>query len=204
MITLGIIGLVAAFTVPSLLNQTNEKELLTGFQTSYSILSQAYIRSAQENGTADTWGSAEDAYNYLKPYLRLQKDCSYTSPCIDYGKPVKDLQGNNSLTSYPYMLVLANGTTLNFMNDNGIIINVDVNGLKPPNKYGYDYFRVQLTTKNNAPFLSWHWFSTYARFCDKSYTGNEWAPGAACAYWIIKHGNMDYLHRSISQAEWDK
>lgn len=53
LITLGIIGVVAAMTIPTLLAKYQEKQTVTKLKQTYSILSQA-IRSVQEDvGTPD-------------------------------------------------------------------------------------------------------------------------------------------------------
>lgn len=44
LITLGIIGVVAAMTLPSLVNRTRQKELETAFQKQYSVLQQAILK----------------------------------------------------------------------------------------------------------------------------------------------------------------
>lgn len=55
LITLGIIGVVAAMTIPTLLAKYQEKQTVTKLKQTYSILSQA-IRSVQEDvGTPDDW-----------------------------------------------------------------------------------------------------------------------------------------------------
>ena len=120
-ITLGIIGLVAAFTIPSLLKKTDEQSLLAGFQTNYSSLSQAYVRAVQENGTADTWPTAKDAYNYFKPYLNIQKDCGFGTECYLLNV-YTDITGSKtpyqmSGIKIPYQIILANGATLWFNKD---------------------------------------------------------------------------------------
>lgn len=42
LITLGIVGVIAAMTLPALINQTQGKELETGLKKAYSILQAAY------------------------------------------------------------------------------------------------------------------------------------------------------------------
>jgi prepilin-type N-terminal cleavage/methylation domain-containing protein len=49
LITLGIIGVVAAMTIPSLINQTNGQQYKTGFKKIVSVLSQAVTMSVALN-----------------------------------------------------------------------------------------------------------------------------------------------------------
>lgn len=50
LITLGIIGVVAAMTIPTLMNKTNDAEFKTALKKAYSTLNQVSQRAAFENG----------------------------------------------------------------------------------------------------------------------------------------------------------
>lgn len=56
LITLGVIGVVAAMTLHALVNQYQEKVTVTKLKKIYAVLSQAYLFSVQEYGTPDNWG----------------------------------------------------------------------------------------------------------------------------------------------------
>ena len=56
LITLGIIGVVAAMTLPTLIQKNQEKVTITKLKKMYSILSQAYLYAVEDNGTPDLWG----------------------------------------------------------------------------------------------------------------------------------------------------
>lgn len=49
LITLGIIGVVSAMTLPSLVNRTRQKELQTSFQKQYTLLQQAILKIKYED-----------------------------------------------------------------------------------------------------------------------------------------------------------
>lgn len=216
LITLGIIGVVAALTIPVLINYFQEQVLLSDFQKLYSTLSQAYLSASQDNGIAgagptDYW-TDQDAYNYIKPFLNVAQDCGFSSSC-SRGVGIKSIEGVGYTTGSAYYgnyhLLLQNGAALFFYNwagNGGPVVYVDVNGIKPPNQWGYDFFLLQFTSKNNAPFFSWYsptWTTNTTQYCKKStpYAGG-WPNGSSCAYWILRHGNMDYLHRDVSNSEW--
>lgn len=55
LITLGIIGVVASMTLPSVINKYQEKVTITKLKKIYSILSQCYLTSVQKYGTPDEW-----------------------------------------------------------------------------------------------------------------------------------------------------
>ena len=62
LITLGIIGVVAALTLPSIINNIRHKELETGFKKAYSTFSQGIMNMKREDGE----GLAE-YYAYYNP-----------------------------------------------------------------------------------------------------------------------------------------
>jgi len=83
LITLAIIGIVAAMTMPILVQNTQEKITVVALKKAYSTLSQAYKMAESNNGTPDTWNllgslsaqGAENALNMLAPYLNVAKNC---------------------------------------------------------------------------------------------------------------------------------
>lgn len=50
LITLGIIGVVAAMTIPTLIARVQNKELETAFKKNYSMLQNAYEKACYDNG----------------------------------------------------------------------------------------------------------------------------------------------------------
>lgn len=56
LITLGIIGIVAAMTIPNLIQKINEKRTVSKLIAAQSILSRAIKLAEEEYGTVDGWG----------------------------------------------------------------------------------------------------------------------------------------------------
>ena len=50
LITLVIIGVVAAITVPSVMNNTNKQEYISGYKKMYSTINQVFNRIKADNG----------------------------------------------------------------------------------------------------------------------------------------------------------
>ena len=88
LITLGIIGVVAAMTLPTLIQKHNEKVMVSKLKKSYSIMQQAYLMAVRDKGTPDQWGLIDnvntdqdvddinDVNNFLyhmKDYLKITK-----------------------------------------------------------------------------------------------------------------------------------
>ena len=55
LITLGIIGVVAAMTMPTLIQKQQDVATVSRLEKAYSILSQAVISAQQEYGEIDFW-----------------------------------------------------------------------------------------------------------------------------------------------------
>ena len=121
MITLGIIGVVAAMTLPTLIQRQNEKATVAKLKKVYSTLSQAYIFATEKNGPIEDWGflTTDDSGNNgmsnpLNHELAAKK-------FIPYLKVTQECDGSNTtgVCAYVdsrvyYKAFLADGTVLSF------------------------------------------------------------------------------------------
>lgn len=219
LITIGVIGVVAAITIPALMNKTNDKETVTALKKAYSTLSQAYTLAVQDNGTPDTWGLTAatvdpDIINNLIPYLNVSKNCIGQANCnpnitlleLDGGttgywndyfntRPTVTLSDGSILTA----VYVHNATCTNVIGSTSALktecaaMNVDVNGFKKPNQMGVDNFVFYLTKYGIVPVGTkddtYVTFNTYCK--DKSSAIAE--NGDGCTAWVIQNENMDYL-----------
>ena len=147
LITLGIIGIVAAMTMPMLLENTKKQQTVAQLKKSYSVLSQAVKLSELENGSCDYWEytlPVEQFVNrYLRKFLTIQEQ-TVSAAGVDY----KYLNGEDCFeamcTSTSYMLTLADGTSMVVScwtgNSGGRVVFFDLNGKKLPNTIGKDVF----------------------------------------------------------------
>ena len=200
LITLGIIGVVAAITMPTLINNYREKATVNKVKKFYSMISQAYLLSVKDNGHADSWdiSSSTQLASYFKPYLKIQKDCNTTSGCLGYTEPVKKLNNtdfdNYDISSSFYKMILMDNSVLlirrldeNCNSSAGSYVNIvcgeifyDINGSKTPNILGKDVFVFLLLSEGVRTY-------NY-NDCTKSLNG--WG----CTKYIITNSNMNYLH----------
>ncbi len=84
LITLGIIGVVAAMTIPTIMNKANEVEQSSGVKKMVATLNQAFMQVVADNG-GSVLGAYTDIQTFkeaLKSKLLYAKDCNTTS---DYG-----------------------------------------------------------------------------------------------------------------------
>ena len=74
LITLGIIGVVAAMTMPSLIQNYQEKATVTKLKKCYSLVSQAYVSILNDEGGSDTLQAGDDLEMMEKfgKYLKYQ------------------------------------------------------------------------------------------------------------------------------------
>lgn len=87
LITLGIIGVIAAMVIPPLQSNIKDQETVSKIKKAYSILSEAYTQTIQDNGTPDTWGITTDGdltqavtiLNKFLPYMKVSKTCTNTT-----------------------------------------------------------------------------------------------------------------------------
>ena len=217
LITLGIIGVVAAMTLPVLISKYQERSWLTSFKRTYSILYQAYLGAYQENGIASTWCPAKNSdcaktyFDILSPHLKVVEIWGFDRPDFLYKISYHDLDGrdigsNNIFSKTHYKFVLNDGTIVALQYESELnmpLLQVDTNGLKGPNQLGKDIFYFSLNSKNNYPVISGFakWWIYDAVYCTTQGQSGWWR-GGGCSLWIISTGNMDYLHRNLTLDEW--
>ena len=216
LITLGIIGVVAALTLPNLIARYQEKELTTRYLRFYSLLENAYRSVQNEYGTYENWlritGTDKDMdlYNYMiKPYFKLNEDVKWikikrTTSCM----PEKSyyLDGTPYSSNLNGELIGAQHPTVNLMSGECVALGnvnatachffVDLNGKKLPNTYGKDQFTFSFDPENPErikPGSSQSNWTDSANYCDVN-SNHGWHAGASCGFWIVRNHNMDYLH----------
>lgn len=200
LITLGIIGVVAAMTIPTLISKYHEKQTYTRLKETYSIIAQALRSVEEEYGTPDDWNLSQEFYKsedslkiakILLTSIKVAQDCGVeTNTSCMYSKNYKYLNGNpagNYGGNGTYKIVLLNGTSISFgkWNENELIdFFVDTNGVLPPNQIGRDLFTFGYVKNKGLHPLG---DPSLAYDCNKNSTG--WG----CTYYLLHHRNMKYL-----------
>ena len=79
LITLSIVGIIAAMTIPGLINKTGNVENVVALKKVYSTLTQAFYRISSENGGIEnalsTAITSDSFANIFIQKLKLQKNC---------------------------------------------------------------------------------------------------------------------------------
>lgn len=148
LITLGIIGVVAAVTLPSLQVNVNQQALSSQISKTYSQLSEG-LKMYMTNEGLDEFDPANfNVNNFARTYLQVQYVCNGENDDNCFAPNYTTVRGNRSVSRANVLASLSNndrgfilrdGTTL-YMDNTSITF--DVNGRKGPNKIGYDVHSV--------------------------------------------------------------
>lgn len=154
LIALGIIGVVAAFTIPTLLQYNQKQELISKLKIDYANLTQAVKSSEMDNGSSGQWdwGSTmtiDQIFDtYWKPYIKTFKICVNSSDCGYSTNAIYSLTNPNIVVfnvsgAGVKTVLLPSGSTL-IIDSNSDMIFVDINSGKIPNVFGKDVFAFKL------------------------------------------------------------
>ena len=208
LITLGIIGIVAAMTMPSLIQNVRNRQLESALKKNASVIAQALDMYRAENGVSivSNLHTHEFKPEIIK-YFNILKDCGFgyndDSACIkNYGSSnsdknsntYKNFSGTASIDLSWFddgQFVLTDGSLILLENNNNldgtpgnIYISVDVNGYnKRPNRLGQDLFMFQVNNEGKLLPMGVdgsNFYSANDTYCSKSSTHKD--NGAGCTY----------------------
>lgn len=206
LITLGIIGIVAAMTLPTLIQKYQDKSDYSQLQKVYSQLLQATLSVEQEYGSISEWGmvanseeSSKLLHDRYKKYFKVLKTCEDDVTVCLNDITYKSSTGNDygkftdvSRSAFQ----LSDGTILMFRSsmDNLALVNiyVDLNGWRKPNQLGNDFFYFYYIRTDNIIRPAGLYLdenekqSMFQNYCLNS-------AGYMCTNWLLEKGNKDYL-----------
>ena len=226
LITLGILGVVIAMTLPTVVGKYKKQATISQLKKAYTVLSQMVLQAQEDNGGAYFETSDNVNADATKKFFEQYWLSYFNNPTVSkegklpygIGLPYKYMNGSqmgtNIGTSYSagrVFFTTLDGTTYfvhmmtweqKYDDDGNLIsqtakysssqtVNVDLNGIKPPNIIGKDVFVFQVFFDKNIvrPF---GYGKTQAEInSDCSFNGS----GAYLAAKIINHVytmNKDY------------
>ena len=159
LVTLGIIGVVSAMTIPSLTQSWQKQAYAAQLKKTYSQLAQAAAMAIQEEYAVSLdeskYVGKEGGKEFLRKYLKIVNDCgtSYT-PC--FARKYKNIDGseNNNLARPDLVITTADGVSISMLNywyfgarhydHDCLSLIVDINGQKGPNVVGRDLFYIEV------------------------------------------------------------
>lgn len=156
LITLGIIGVVAAMTLPAIVHNYKKQEIEAKLKKFYTTMSQAVKMSEIENGPAFYWSKSPriDDGNGGNGGNAGNRDgvlAFYNTYLAKYLKKTAEIdKGGTSIS-----VMFADGTAVRIGSGYCFDIHFDYNGAKPPNTQGVDMFDFLLCTEEgyNAGLL---------------------------------------------------
>ena len=221
LITLGIIGIVASMTLPTIVQKNNVKQTVVKLKKVYSVLQQAQLNIINEYGTFDNlitgntmtgtdengdsvldYTNTEYLRSLFAKQLKVLEVCEAGQNCL--GKPVYYLSGSLHGVYKDPTLILADGTKLFFgwtyasCSRNDICAEIGV-ALPSTNKgrytLGKDVFYFHLYNNKIIPAGK-----TSGKLADDSCSLKS--DGHNCAAWVLINENMDYTR--CDDLEWSK
>lgn len=150
LITIVVIGIIAAITTPIIMTNYQKQTCVKKFKKVYSTYTQAINRATVEHGPTSNWtyDNAENfSKRYLVPYLQVLKAGSGAEYNYEIKKLNGDAAGTSTNFSKGFKIFLADGSVISShiyspTNPSAETI-IDVNGQKGPNTIGKDiYFLV--------------------------------------------------------------
>ena len=208
LIVIGIIGVVAALTLPNLNHATGDKETVTRLKKAYSILNEANDRAVAIYGPISTWSEeCLDNIEYcwmrrIGEFLKIAKSCDETGDSdSDSYVSCDSLEKGDMNQGRPIMYQLTDGisfvpasaqdckASVGSFGDDYYVSDacidefyVDINGpTKGKNEMGYDVFDFVVSDSLGiVPYAPSGVVNCINEF-------------SHCAAWILEHDNVDYL-----------
>ena len=206
LITLGIIGVVAALTLPTVISNYKKQVTVSKLQKAYSTINNAFKQSEAANESSEFWddpfvtGSQPYFEKYFKPYLNGAKQCfSYQECGYKERCPYKFLNNDeapfvtsmdaHSLKTDRFAFYLPDGTFYWILTGGGgsdnyapaSVLYIDINGGDGPNIISKDVF--QFTRKTGKGILP----SCY-QYSQASINSDCSTSGSCCAAKIMQDG----------------
>lgn len=136
LITLGIIGVVAALVMPGFIQDSKKRQTSARLKRFNSIMSQAITRSINENGSFDDIVWLNDSEFDLESFFN-----TYLAQYLSYRVAKKNSPGE-------FDVELSDGTTFKIWKSSACVeLYFDVNGKKNPNTMGKDQYNFMMCDK---------------------------------------------------------
>lgn len=170
LLVLSVIGVVAALTVPTLVQKVSDVQYKVAWKQAFSDFSQATSRLIQDNGGSlkNTFTNSDNLRDRYLPYLQYVKTCpeGATNGGNCFVSGIKYFDGTSCVDWGGSGMILNNGSWVKFelwdtpcLRTSGTltacgIIDIDINGPKPPNTWGKDIFRAWVQEDSLKPMGS--------------------------------------------------
>ncbi len=204
LITLGIIGVVATITMPTVINKVNEYHWQVSYKKAFSLINQALLKMQQNDemlpltAIINTGGETVSAnigenFKTLTKYIKTAKTCfeNNADECLvcDEGQaasPTSSAPDWLGCRKQSYAFVDASGMVWFLYGNREYPLLIDVNGDKVPNRLGKDRF-VMLFSSNDSKDKYGIMPNRVIPHKDFK-TKERWCPSGKCLYttWLLK------------------
>ena len=192
LITLGIIGVVAAMTIPTLINGANDIQFKSAYKKAYADISLAFSQPISE-GTMPLRTTQYDAditdeeWTIMKSAFKVSKECTPADLYSCWQNA--DIVGTCPTTTASSSFIDASGRAwAQFYNLENIYL-VDTNGFKGPNKFGKDrwvftFWKADNTRAVSGPIVKVGIYAASDTMPNKDITttGHSWCNYPPCPY----------------------
>lgn len=201
LMTLGVIGIIAAISIPILMHNILDKQFKEAAKAAYSKASQAVQQmKSDEGGSLDAYlGNSYSFKASFMRYFKVIKDCNNYS-CVAgnatssaYSSLSKNQSDTNS-TMCGGQFITTDGMFWGISYDiatNYITILVDVNGYQnPPNTFGRDTFMFELINDTLVPMGGANTKFPSPRYCKRALNADWQYQGLGCMINVLQ--GVDY------------
>lgn len=164
LITLGIIGIVAALTIPTLINNFRKIVIVNQLKQTYTLLKNAEQFAIKEYGNVEDWDFSSNnvefpygdsfAKKYYAPFLKTAP-CKYETEASYRMTTYDGNFGFHSVWTWSDNIFCLPNNSMIFSSNigsngriSGKVIYVDINGTKEPNIFGKDIFSFMVGNTN--------------------------------------------------------
>ncbi len=144
LIAVAIIGIIAAITIPTVIQNHTKKSFSLLLQKNYVELQENLTILQTENYNSNLYDSIliSNTETFIKEYYKVSKYCgSSSSSC--FASSYRTISNSNTSTSFScngYNAILASGAAICMIPTTPVTVYLDVNGKQDPNIGGRDMF----------------------------------------------------------------
>ena len=166
LVTIGVIGIVAAMTLPQVVAKHRAKTLEAQFKKNYSMLQQALLEMYREEGQEISVKNYNRS-TFVKTFIYYIKDTKRVTSGITSSLPSEDNSDNKIHTLKDYRTYTNKQLGATHLDDgliefkdgrriyidtargvnklNNILLTIDINGVQnKPNRWGFDFFTFEI------------------------------------------------------------
>ena len=191
LVVMGIIGVVAALTIPNLNQSTGDREKVAKLKKIYSNLEDAFGRATAVYGPIDEWSNGVDANHeaFSSRFTDRITEFMKISKKVDFQTFISADGAEFTVSVWPEEFGDKSNHYANMKYYGDVFVDIDGSN-KGKNTDGYDMFEFSITDQGIFPSNTEDYTSVNGI---DGPCNNYGVGGYYCTAWVIINGNMDYL-----------